>query len=75
MARRTSVYLTDELAEQVDASGAGMAVLIRRGLNWEAVTVRQAAQEAAEAVRDDVRVIIREELRSALADLQGGGSW
>lgn len=67
--------MTDELAEQVDASGVGMAVLVRRGLNWEAVTIRQAAAEAAEAVRDDVRAIIREELRSALRELQGGGSW
>ena len=78
MARKTSVYLSDELEAAVDAAGVGVGVLVRRGLDWEAVSIRQAAAEAVAAGRDDfwesIREVVRGEVRSALREMQGG-SW
>lgn len=70
MGKKTSVYLDDDLAAAVAESGEGIAVLIRRGLGTEAVTVASAATAAAEAVRaalaEDLRLIVRQEVREAL---------
>lgn len=53
--RKTSVYLSEELSAQVEASGVPLAELIRRGL---------AANEP-EPLEDTIRRILRDELRNA----------
>ncbi len=73
---KTSVYLPDELAAAVKASGVPMAELIRRGLAAESPCVaagRTGAREAAEALLGEQRETIREAVRAALRDMQGGG--
>jgi hypothetical protein len=75
MGKRTSVYLTDSLAEGVDASGLGLAEIVRRGLGatgHDEGVARDAAQRAAEAIAADLREIVRSEVKSALRDIQGG---
>jgi hypothetical protein len=65
MGRKTSVYLPDDLAADVRASGVPMAELLRRGLGLGVVDEGVS--------REDVREIVRDEVRSALRDAQGGG--
>jgi hypothetical protein len=81
MGKRTSVYLSDDLDAAVKASGVALGELVRRGLSaWtpEEAAARLAGAAAAEAVREDQRLdlreIVRDEIRSALSDVQGG-SW
>ena len=65
MARKTSVYLTDEVEERVKASGLGLPELIRRGLAGgepealESVVVRsvRAALEEYCADRREARAV------------------
>lgn len=45
MGKRTSVYLSDELAAGVAASEAGLAELVRRGLRSDAELVREVIAE------------------------------
>lgn len=72
MGKKTSVYLTDDLAAAVAASGVGIGELVRRGLNWEAVTIRQAAAEAVEQVSDELDKRIDRAVERALRKMQGG---
>jgi hypothetical protein len=77
MGKRTSVYLTDELAAAFTASGLSLTELVRRGLGAadpDEALVRAAATSAAEAVRDDVDAIVGDAVKRALRDAQGG-SW
>lgn len=77
MGKRTSVYLTDDLEAAWKASGAGLAELVRRGLDADAPderALREVARLAAQAVRDDVESIVGEAVKRALRDAQGG-SW
>lgn len=53
--RKTSVYLSEELSAQVEASGVPLAELIRRGL----------AADEPEPLEDTIRRILRDELRNA----------
>lgn len=53
--KRTSVHLPAALAERVDASGAKLPDLIRKGLD-------------AEPLEDMIRRVIREELAAALGN-------
>ena len=77
MSKRTSVYLSDELAAVVDAADVPLAELVRRGIGAGAPderALREVARLAAEAVRDDVEQIVGEAVKRALRDAQGG-SW
>lgn len=74
MGQKTSVYLTDEVAARVKASGLTPGELIRRGLD-------PAEHESLEAmlrrvVREEARQAVREELAAALSPACGtpGGS-
>lgn len=53
--KRTSVHLSAELAERVDASGSKLPDLIRRGLD-------------AEPLEDMLRRVVREEVAAALGN-------
>ena len=73
MGKKTSVYFPDDLAEAVAESGAGVAELVRRGLDAPALDpAMRAATYAVDAVREDLREIVRSEVRKALSDAQGG---
>jgi hypothetical protein len=50
MGQRTSVYLTADLEERVKASGAGLAELIKRGL--DAAPLEQSLRQAVRAELD-----------------------
>lgn len=53
--RKTSVYLSEELSAQVEASGMPLAEILRRGL----------AADEPEPLEDMIRRVVRDELRSA----------
>jgi hypothetical protein len=87
MGVRTSIYLDDDLHAAWKASGVPGAEVFRRGLGArlpEEVAAVRAVEAGAEAARVehrelrdeiavDVREAVRDEVRSALRDLQGGG--
>jgi hypothetical protein len=54
--RKTSVYLSEQLAAEVEQSGVPLAELVRRGL---------AAGEP-EPIEDTLRRIVRDEIRNAI---------
>ena len=64
--KRTSVHLTAELAERVDASGSKLPDLIRKGLDAEPLEdmIRRVIREAlgAPATESLLRKVVREEL-------------
>lgn len=83
MPRKTSISLSDEddalLHEQL-AAGVPLRDIIRRGLGVERPDValaREAAQSAADAVREDIREMVRgvaaETVREMMRQSGGGG--
>lgn len=77
--KKTSVYLADDLAAAVEASGVPLAELLRRGLKEPPLELADVARLAADAVAgsvgEDVRQAVREGVRDALRDLQQGGGF
>ena len=52
--RKTSVYLSEELSAQVEASGMPLAEILRRGLT----------ADEPESLEDMIRRVVRDELRN-----------
>src|SRR5579859_3105238 len=71
MGVKTSVYLSDDLAEAVRASGVPLRELVRRGLGERAPELTAAAV-AVEAVRDDLDRVARALAAGAAAEAVTG---
>ena len=69
--RRTSIYLPEDVRAALKESGEPASAVLRRGLGMEHPDAK-LARAAAEAVSDEIRVIVRQEVRAALRELQGG---
>ena len=80
MARKTSISLSDEddvLLHDALAAGTPLREIIVRGLHAEdpaGKLARDAAAEALDAVREELREMIDGAVKRALAEAQGG-SW
>lgn len=70
MGQKTSIYLTDEIAARVKASGLAPGEVIRRGL--DATEHESLEVTLRRAVREEVRQAVREELAAILPSLTAG---
>jgi hypothetical protein len=64
MGQKTSIYLADDMAARVKASGLTPAELIRRGL--DAAEHDTSQTEMRDMIREEVRQALRDELGAIL---------
>lgn len=75
MGKRTSIYLADDVAAGLKASGETGNAVLRRGLGLERPDValaRRAAVDALESLGDELQDRIDRAVERALRKMQGG---